>query len=297
MTWKPAKTLGLAVGLMIILTIIGIDAFFIQNMIGQRLDFNLYVTALLFVLSLPLLALWIYWYYTLISLDYYLDRNNLIIACGIVRHIVPMQKIQRIAPGSEFISLSGFRGVGWPGYLMGRMRLRGLGTLIVHSTEPLPRQLIVVTDTLAYGISPQEAPQFLEDYARRRALGVIEPVNQTTEYAPLAAMPIWSDYWFWLLSIASFMTNAALFGWIINRYARLPALIPLHFNAFGEVDRIAAKSGLLVVPIIGALTLGVNSLLGLALHRRERLAAHLLVAITLGIQAILWLAAMSILGV
>ena len=61
MVWKPAKTLGLAVGLIIVLTIVGIDAFFVQSMIGQRLDFNLYVTALLFVLSLPLLVLWIYW--------------------------------------------------------------------------------------------------------------------------------------------------------------------------------------------------------------------------------------------
>lgn len=297
MVWKPAKTLGLAVGLIIVLTIVGIDAFFIHSMIGQRLDFNLYVTALLFVLSLPLLALWIYWYHGLASLNYYLDRNSLIITCGMLRHIVPMQQIQRIAPGNEFTPLSGFRGVGWPGYLMGRIRVRGLGTLIVHSTEPLPRQLVVVTDTLAYGISPKDTTQFLEDYARRRALGPIEKPTQTTEYAPFAALTVWRDRWFWLFIVLSFMANAALFGWIINRYARLPALIPLHFNAFGEADRIAAKSGLLVIPIIGVLTMVVNNLLGLILHQRERLGAYLLVAATLGVQVILWLAALSILGV
>jgi hypothetical protein len=51
----------------------------------------------------------------------------------------------------------------------------------------------------------------------------------------------------------------------------------------------------LALPAMGALALVVNSLLGLLLHRRERLGAYLLAGMAFSVQAILWLAATDIL--
>lgn len=302
MVWKPAKAVGLIVGFVIVLTIIGIEAFVIQSMSGQRLGMDLYFTALLSALGIPLLVLWVYWYYELLALRYTLDRNALVITCGTSRRIVPLNTIQRIVRGSdisssgEIIISQGFRGVGWPGYLKGHIHLADLGLLLVHSTEPLPRQLVVVTESVCYGISPKNPERFLEDYARRRALGPVQQLAQGREYASLVILPVWRDWLFWSAVILAIVANVALFGLIMNKYGALPERIPLHFDAQGEVDRIASKAWLLVVPGIGALTLGINALLGLLLHKYERLAAYLLTGTALSVQAVLYLAAIGILN-
>jgi hypothetical protein len=296
MVWKPPKALGLGIGLVIVLTIIGIDAFLIRSMFGQSIGFNLYLIGLLFTISLPLLALWVYWYYGLLTLRYYLDRNALEIVCNTSRYVIPMDAIQRIVPGNEVVVAKGFRGVGWPGYLMGHLMLEGLGLMMVQSTEPLERQLVVVTDSLCYGISPSQAERFLEDFAARRALQPMRHITSSVEYAPFVAAPVWRDRWFWGIATLAILGCVALFGLIFRSYGQLPERIPLHFDARGQVDRIVAKSGFLVVPEIGALTLAINGLLALILHQHERLGAYLLISMAVVIQIVLWLATWGILG-
>jgi hypothetical protein len=296
MVWKPNKTLGLVVGLIILLTIVGVDIYLVKSMVGRNVGLNLYFTALLFVLSLPLAALWAFWYYGLLTLRYYLDRNAFCIVCGTSRYVVPMETIRRVLVGSEVQPRDSFRGVGWPGYMHGTMRLVGLGTLSVQSTEPLEHQLVVVTDTLCYGISPAEPQRFLEDFSARRALGPMRQVAQTTEYTDFAAWPIWHDSSYWGLLALAFLANAVLFAVVAQVYGHLPERMALHYDSLGQVDRVGPRSNLLLVPGIGALTWVANGVLGFVLHRRERLGTYLLVAVTLAVQCVLWLAALRILN-
>jgi len=107
---------------------------------------------------------------------------------------------------------------------------------------------------------------------------------------------VWRDRWFWGIIVLAFAANAVLFGLVSRLYAYLPERMPLHFDALGQADRIAAKSGILVIPGIGMLTLAVNGLLSLLIYQRERLGAYLLAVIALAVQAISWLAAISILN-
>ncbi|MBM3189315.1 MAG: DUF1648 domain-containing protein, partial [Chloroflexi bacterium] len=190
----------------------------------------------------------------------------------------------------------GFRGVGWPGYMNGRLRLKRLGWLVSLSTEPLQRQLIVVTETQCYGISPRDPTEFLHHYVQYRALGAVAAIEQGVERNLLLRLPLWSDLAFWGAILVAFVANVALFGLIMARYGALPERIPLHFNAQGEPLRIASKAWLLLVPGIGAAALFVNALLGAALHRWERLGARLLVFAALGVQAIVWSAALVVLA-
>lgn len=296
MAWKPDKALGLGVGLVVMLVIIGMEAFLLQSMLGQPPGLNLYVMALLFVLSLPLLVLWLYWYYGLATLRYTMDRNALVIACGASRYVVPMESIRRVVRGHEVAISQGFRGVGWPGYLMGSLRLRDLGLLLVASTEPVERQLVIVTDRMCYGVSPRRPEQFIADLATRQALGPLHLAEQAVEYVSFVAAPVWRDRWFWATVLLAFVANAALFGVIALRYPALPERLPLHFDAQGMVDRVGFKSGLIVVPTIGALSLAANGVLGTILHGRERLAAYLLAGMAVTLQVVLWIAALGILG-
>ena len=295
MVCKPAKLLGLCVGLVLIIALLGIDVFLVHTMIAQPVDLNLYLTALLFALTLPLLAFWAYAYYGLASLQYHIDRNGLVISCGGVHHTVPMEAIRRIIPGREVTVSRDFRGIGWPGYLTGRIRLRGLGWIITRSTEPVERQIIVATDTMAYGISPKDPEQFLEDLAVRRSLDPVRRLEESTRRASLASWPVWHDIWFWLALLLPFLACAVLFGLVVGYYDTLPGRIAIHFDASGQVDRIAPKSRLLLVPAIAGLASLANGLLGLSLHNRERMASYLLLLATWVVNAVIWLAVLDIL--
>lgn len=295
MVWKPAKALGLVSGLIVALAIIGVDLFLVQGAWGRGFQLNAYLSILLIILSLPLLILWIYWYYGLLTLHYWLDRNGLVIACGTGRYIVPMKAIRAIVPGKGLKVTRDFRGIGWPGYLKGRVVVEGLGPVVVHATEPLDHQLVVVTDALCYGISPRETARFLEDFAVRQGLGPVRTLPQTEERAWLVSLPVWRDRWFWGLLILAALSGAALFGFLAARYPTLPERLPLHFDAQGEADRVGPKAGLLIVPWIGALSLAINGLLGVLAHRRERLAAYVLAVASLLIQCVVWAAVSRIL--
>ncbi|MHB0857409.1 MAG: PH domain-containing protein [Anaerolineae bacterium] len=296
MVWKPAKRLGLVVGLIILIAILAVEAFLLQGMIGQSIGLNLFFTGLLFVLGLPVLGLWVYWYYGLLKLSYQMDRNALLIDCGSPRHRIPMDSIQGIVPGRDVAIAQGFRGVGWPGYMMGQTHLEDSRPLLVCSTEPLDQVLVVLTDSTCYAISPPDAERFVEGFNRRKALEPIHAMPQAVEYAPVADWSIWRDYRFWALLATAFLLNAILAGIIASVYQGLPERIPLHFDALGRTDRISAKSGLLVLPAIGTLALVVNGVIGFVVHRWERLASYLAVAMVVLVQCVLWFAVKGVLA-
>jgi hypothetical protein len=263
-------------------------------MVRQGIGLDLYLTGLLFLASLPLLGVLIYWYHDLATLHYHMDRDTLIIDAGSFRCTIPLQEIERIVPGHEVQVSHGFRGLTWPGYLKGRMHLKGLGRMQVYATEPLERQIIVVTHSLCYGISPEHTEQFIQSYGDQRVMGTTRVVRQTIEPAGIATWTIWQDRGFWLAVGGALLANLLLFGMIMGRYGALPDRLAIQVDMQGS-PRIASKDWLLITPAIGAAALSANALLGMLIHRRERFASYLLAYASLGVQCVVWLASLSIL--
>lgn len=295
MVWKPPKALGLGVGLVIVFTIIGIDVFLLHSITRQSPGFNLLLIGLVFVASLPLLMFYLLWLNDLWQMRYYMDHNVLVISGGSYRYHVPLAQIQRMVPGTNLAISHGFRGIGWPGYLNGRMHLRGLGKLLVYSTEPLERQLIVVTDAVCLGISPEDSQAFLEDYLARRKQPPSRTARSGLEYTGVRAWPLWRDRGLALTLGATLLANLGLYALVMAAYGSLPDLIPFHFDALGRADRLAARDWLLLVPAIGTMALLANAALSVAIYRRERFGAYVLTSAALGIQVMVWLAAVGIL--
>lgn len=295
MVWKPPKALGLGVGFVIVFTIVGIDAFLVYSMTRQSPGLNALLIGLIFVASLPLLGLYLLWLYDLWRMRYYMDHNVLVISGGSYRYHIPLDRIQRIVPGTNLTVSHGFRGIGWPGYLNGRMHLRGLGKLLVYSTEPLERQLIVVTDAVCFGISPDAPEAFLEDYLERRKQAPTREARFGLEYLGLRAWPLWRDRGLAVTLALALVANLGLYGLVTGLYGGLPDSIPFHFDALGLADRMAAKDWILLVPSIGMLALAANTVLSIIIYRHERFGAYLLTCAALGIQVMVWLAAVGIL--
>ncbi|MFQ6014678.1 MAG: DUF1648 domain-containing protein [Anaerolineae bacterium] len=97
-----------------------------------------------------------------------------------------------------------------------------------------------------------------------------------------------------LLALA-LVTNLALFGYLRWRYPTLPQTLPLHFDALGQPDYVSSRSEIFRLPTVGLLILVGNSILGLLLYARERLASHLLWGAALLVQFLFWAATFSIL--
>jgi hypothetical protein len=176
------------------------------------------------------------------------------------------------------------------------MQLAGLGHLWTLSTEPLERQLVVVTPKGCYGVSPRDTRGFVRDCLALRALGALREVRQGPVRAALARLDLWRDRTFWLMVLVAISANVALLGLVMAQYPLLPARIPLRFAASGEPLHVVGRAWIFVVPLIGGLAWLTNTLVGSVLHRRERLAAHLLVTMAASVQAPLWFAVVRVIG-
>jgi hypothetical protein len=294
MDWKPNKTLGIIIGIVFILTIAGIATYLGLSTVSQSFGLSFFFTSLFFLLSLPLLGIVCYWFYGLVTLTYRLDRSQLLISCANWRYVIPLATITKIVSGSQLTVVGEFRGVGWPGYLMGRYLTADSSMLLSHSTEPLERQLIVFTPQGGYGISPRDMDTFIAEMRIMLDEGATRVLYEERELAPLGALPLWKDKWFWGVILLSFAANLVLWVLIAGLYPRLPNRLPLHFDPRGRVDLIGPREGLLLVPLIGSITILVNGFLGMLIHHRERFAVYLLLGVNLLVQIMSWVAAVLI---
>jgi uncharacterized membrane protein len=106
------------------------------------------------------------------------------------------------------------------------------------------------------------------------------------------------DRYLWALVIVALIVNLGLFAYLILEFSRvpptLPPLVPLHFDASGEPDRIEPRTALFSLPQIGLIVILGNLALGALMYRREPLATYLLAGTAIVIQLLLWLATIQI---
>ena len=104
------------------------------------------------------------------------------------------------------------------------------------------------------------------------------------------------DHAFQSLFIVAFLISVALFAYLLARFEFLPDPIPLHFDAFGQPDRIEAKNAIFALPTIGLGVLVVNTILGIIVHLRQRAATLLLAVGALAVEILMWVAMFMMVG-
>ncbi len=96
--------------------------------------------------------------------------------------------------------------------------------------------------------------------------------------------------------ISALLVNVALLVYILIRYDSLPDPLPLHFDSAGMPDVIKSKDGILVLPFVSFVVLGLDTVLGSMVHRQERAAALLLAGSAFLVQVLMWFATINIAG-
>lgn len=283
MNWTPDRRKGVLIGIGWILLLVLIDGLLLWRIVGGRINGWTFVAALIVLASLPAMVLLGYWLYGLMRLRYEFDRNRLVIYTAAGAQVVPMSSVIRVIDGRE--ASLGETGPGklevsmknlvWPGYWIGTGTIRDLGMTLFYAVTPPSEQAIVVTRSMAYGISVPDMETFVEVFRAALRMGPSVEVAQSSQRAPYLAWPIWGDRLLQSLVLGGVLINTLLFGILTFRYPSLPERLPLHFDAQGVVDRIATRQEVFDLPVISLIVLSVNGLLGMALYRRQRVAAYL----------------------
>ncbi len=294
--WKTKAIRGLSIGIGLMAAIILVDVGLIHLAATRSLSIGTFIIGLAVLVSPGLLGLIGYWLYGLARSGYSLDRNALIIHWGPTEQTIPTGQIERVLMGDEVEGHIQFYGGMWPGHCVGYGEVPGAGPALFYATVPPRRQIYVVTPGLTYGISPADRDGFLGALHKRLQMGPTQVVEQSSRRPGFLDWPIWQNRAGMALLAVGLLAVLALIGLLCFQFPALPRMVPLHFDAAGNPDRLGLQGQIFILPLIGLLVLLLNGVLGWLVYRRERVAAYLLWGGAVLVQVLVWTAAIGILG-
>ncbi len=231
---------------------------------------------------LPLLLLLAYWTWGYFSLRYELSRDGLIIRWAASRQVLPMAEIRGLSAGRAYAAP--LRGLRWPGHQVGRTYIdteEGGRQTLAYATLPPEEQLLVITSSLVYAISPAEPKAFAAELERRRAMGVARHWEQGTERPRWARLSIWSDPLALRALAVALILNALAFAWIAWQTPSLPERVVVQYRYDAALDAIVRGPAQPLatvwrLPMISLAALFLDIVLAALVHTRARLGANLL---------------------
>lgn len=233
-----------------------------------------FILALLILAAIPLLAYLGLRTLSSLFMEYWVDRDGVVVVWGPMREIIPIGSIERIQRGG-FDSLRG-RWWEWPNPYLTEGQAADLGPVHSLATRPAPEQVVLVTKQAAYALSPRTPDEFIAALQARHKLGPVRLLKPERRWPSPWQWDIWRDRLALALLGVAALVNLVLFGYLCFRYPQLPANLPLHFDPLGQPDRYGSPAALFVLPLIGLGAIVINGLWGAALYRRRRNAAYLL---------------------
>ena len=214
------------------------------------------------------------WAYAIHSLAYEIDPANLTIRWGFRRVIVPISTIQRMIPGRT-LDVAQVKGLNWWGCHVGVADVKRIGYTLFYSTHSTPDELLyLVTTGHAFALTVLDQAAFAEEIQARAAVspvGEFDELQRSLAGGP-SSLPFWRARVSMLVLALSGLFCAVLAGYVSARYPGLPRIVELGFPELGGLVRVGDKTELLRIAYLGVGVLAVNTIVGIALHARERAA-------------------------
>jgi hypothetical protein len=297
MIFSPPKSVGLAIGVAAI-TLLALLDFFGVALVRVAPPSPYIFGLICFVLASPFLIAWLgYGCYALARARYVVSRNALVVEWGGRRELIPMGSIREVRAGADVEGPLRPRWITWPGNVVGGMRHPALGEVEFLAATDKSGLVVVGYADRWLAISPLEPQAFLSTFEARRAEGVVEDIAPESVQPGFTHWALWRDWLALALITLGGLAALALVGYLTLIFPQLPPEIALRFDALGEPDRFGPPTGLFLLPIIGGLAWAVNTLGGVWLHGREaeRAGSYLVFVATVFVQALVWVAALSLL--
>ncbi|MGH2538004.1 MAG: PH domain-containing protein [Candidatus Promineifilaceae bacterium] len=253
---RPSRSPGRAVGVLLLVCLIALDISLLTLLLTEPITLVSFLWGLLLLASAPGLMTIVFWTRNLGAARYLVEGNTLIIDWGRLSHRVSLSQIESFHPGRE-VSLTGrFRGLRWPGYMVGNGQVAVAGRelpAVFYASRPLEQQVVLVTPARAIGLSPVDPAEFS---ACLEALRDLEGEAAAEASGPSLRFPgwqLWQDRTALGLAGLSVGLNLALFAYLSSLFSRLPAEVPLHFSRSGSVDRVGGPGNFFLLALIGLL--------------------------------------------
>ncbi len=294
MDFRPAPSRGLLIGFGLLATGVALELALALAARAAGLGPRAAVLGLVAVGLLPLVAIVAYWVWGLASLRYGISRDGIVIHWAASRQIVPMESITHVLAGRPYAG--GLRGLRWPGHEVGRTTIRDDDDhphpTLVYATTPPDGQIVIITPSLAYAISPADRAAFIDDFKQRRRLGPVQRLDQQTDQARWARLALWHDPLGLGLLGVGVLLCALGFAAIAWLYPSLPPELALQYRydpvVNGDVPgTLQPLAAIWRLPWIGLALLAGNAVLALLVHRRARLGALLLITGAIFVQVAL----------
>lgn len=290
MSFKPVSASDRWYGLLAILALLALAGAFSLLIFSRPVDGASFLLALAGLICLAVGAYIGQRTFNVFTLEYWVDRDAVTLVWGTARHIVPLAQIERIITAPQDQPAHPARPWHWPCPARRRIEYPELGVVNAYATQPLAEQIVLVTADESFSLSPSDPQGFLQALQERFALGG-RMLQAELRRPPIWTWPLWRDRFALLLIGAGLLGVLVMFGALCFRYPALSADLPLHFDIDGLPDRIAPKSGLFTLPVIGMLIWFLNTTVGVWLYRRvQQGAAYLLWGGALAVQGIAGLA-------
>ena len=290
---SPAGWRGALCAAALALGCLGLAALTVLRVDGWPISWPRFLAYLSAGLLLALGLCFAYWAYACRSLRYVLTREHLGIRFGLVWHLVPWAAVREVAGVERRPKVSG---LAWWGLRAGRGQEEDGAPVLAFATRWRPDALVRVQAASAtYLLSPNDPVRFLA-LARRlahAARGRPEALERSERLGP-AALPLFGDPASALLLALGLALGLGLLAYICAIYPGLSEQVNLVLPPLGQDQAMVPKKELLKLPATALALLGVNVLVGLLLHLRERAAAHLLLSGGVLMQVLFWAATAAV---
>lgn len=265
--FPPSKRVGLALHIGLLLASASLSLWGFWNLGRSTVGPNLVVFLLDGLLALVPLPLFAYRAYALWRADYILDRDSLELRWGLRDEDIPLTDIEWMRPAGDLPTPLRLPWLPMPGAVLGLRRHPDLGVVefLASDTKNL---LLVGTARRVYAISPAQAAQFVQTFARAIEMGSLTPATPKSVYPSFVFSQAWENPLVRFLLLVGLFVNIGLFAWVGTT---IPALgrVPLGFAPSGEPLAPSPAVQLILLPIESGLLYLTGLFAGLYYHRWE----------------------------
>jgi hypothetical protein len=288
----PPRSPGVPLGYAIFVALLLLDGVFLYLLLNMPITILSFILGLATFLSLPALGFVAYWTAALSRARYLLGGDSLRIEWGPFLRELPLEQTEVVHSGETQPALSSFRGLRWPGYLLGRGNLDGDGEpgVAFFATRPPPAILIISAGSDLYGLSPESQNEFRLGLESAIANAEPQPRHNVLKRDGWLAWPVWRDRAAVRLLLLAPVLNGLHFAALAAFFPGLPASVPLRMDGGGTVLLSGAPARLFLPPFFALFTWLFDAALGLLFYqrRREPVVAYLLWGAAVIVQFAAW---------
>jgi hypothetical protein len=233
----------------------------------------LLLLALLFLVPLPLV---LYRGYALVRARYIISRDMLNLSWGLRVEEIPLTEIEWIRAAVDTAYNLPLPRLSWPGALLGERHVDGLGPIeyLAASTDNL---LLIATPQKIYAISPSDPAGFVRAFQTSMEMGSLTRVKSYSARPAAYLRNVWDSRAARVLILAGLASTLVLFI-LVSLIIPTRATVSLGYNASGQPLPPVPRELLLLWPVLGSISFGINLLAGLFLFRisEQQVLAYLL---------------------